>query len=96
MAGPTGSAAAVARGAATTAAAVSKDEAAVLQQLRAMHPQTAGEWRQLREGWRDFLRAHPEGAHADEDLQVFEQDGARYLARRDALQKARVRRLLEQ
>ncbi len=116
VAGSTASAAAVARGAATTAAPARKDETAVLQQLRAMHPQTAGEWRQLREGWRDFLRAYPEGARADEarvsmieaglqaarlsgadeDLQVFEQDSARYLARRDAMQKARVRRLLEQ
>jgi anti-sigma factor RsiW len=41
-------------------------ELAAFGRLEAQRPQTAQEWRQLREAWRALVRAHPEGPRADE------------------------------
>ncbi len=41
-------------------------ELAAFGRLEAQRPQTAQEWRQLREAWRALVRAHPEGSRADE------------------------------
>jgi hypothetical protein len=41
-------------------------ETAAFGRLEAQRPQTAREWRQLREAWRALARAHPDGPRADE------------------------------
>jgi anti-sigma factor RsiW len=83
--------------------------------LAARRPKDAAEARALRESWRAWANAHPEGAPGDEarvraleagaeawrlgrdprDLARLRQDAEAYLQRPDALQKDRVRALLE-